>query len=98
MLFDTPIYLVFLVVVVLVYWRLDRRRQNQFLLVASYVFYGWWNWRFLALILVSTVVDYFCAHVIDQSSNAIRRRSALALSVALNLGFLGVFKYYNFFI
>jgi D-alanyl-lipoteichoic acid acyltransferase DltB (MBOAT superfamily) len=98
MLFDTPIYFVFLTIVVVCYWRLQRRSQNYLLLGASYLFYGWWDWRFLGLILLSTLVDYFCAHVIDQSDSPARRRTALWVSIVLNLGFLGFFKYCNFFI
>ena len=98
MLFDTPVYIVFLTVVVCLYWRLAWRAQNVFLLVASYFFYGWWDWRFLGLILLSTVVDFYCAHIIDRSQDALKRKAALTLSLVLNLGFLGVFKYFNFFI
>ena len=54
MLFDSPIYLIFLMVVVLVYWRLTHRVQNILLLIASYIFYGWWDWRFLGLMIAST--------------------------------------------
>jgi D-alanyl-lipoteichoic acid acyltransferase DltB (MBOAT superfamily) len=97
MLFDTPIYLVFLVIVVCVYWRLPRKPQNVFLLLASYFFYGWWDWRFLVLIAISTIVDFHCARWIDRSENAVRRRLLLAVSLVVNLGFLGVFKYFNFF-
>lgn len=98
MLFDTPVYFVFLTIVVVCYWRLQRRGQNILLLGASYLFYGWWDWRFLGLILLSTLVDYFCAHLIDQSDSPARRRTALMVSIMLNLGFLGFFKYFNFFI
>lgn len=98
MFFDTLIYLLFLSIVVAVYWRLSWRRQNAFLLVASYVFYGWWDWRFLGLIFISTAVDFLCAHSIESSSNDARRKVALVISVTLNVGFLGYFKYCNFFI
>lgn len=97
MFFDTPIYLFFLAAVVLVYWRLERRRQNTFLLCCSYFFYGWWDWRFLALIAISTIVDFYCARYIADSANTGRRRLLLGISVALNLSFLGFFKYFNFF-
>lgn len=97
MFFDTPIYLVFLTFVVLVYWRLPWRPQNIFLLCASYFFYGWWDWRFLALIATSTLVDFFCATYIASSGKAHRRRLLLSVSVILNLSFLGFFKYFNFF-
>src|SRR4051794_28215315 len=97
MLFDTPIYFVFLIAIVSIYWRLKHRRQNALLLVASYFFYGWWNWRFLALILISTVVDFFAAGYIARSRDPWRRRGLLTVSLVLNFGFLGFFKYYNFF-
>ncbi len=97
MFFDTPVYFVFLTLVVLIYWRLSRRAQNLFLLAASYFFYGWWDWRFLILIAVSTVVDFTCARIIDRSEAPVRRRLLLALSLSINLGFLGFFKYFNFF-
>src|SRR5690349_4136903 len=98
MLFDTPIYLIALTFVVIVYWRLRHAGQNWFLLAFSYFFYGWWDWRFLSLILISTVVDFFCARLIEASSEQGRRRLLLGMSVGLNLGFLGFFKYFNFFI
>jgi alginate O-acetyltransferase complex protein AlgI len=98
MLFDTPVYLVFLTLIVLLYWRLRWRQQNWLLLGASYFFYGWWDWRFLSLILISTVVDFFCARYIAASSNPARRRTLLTISLVLNFSFLGVFKYFNFFV
>ena len=97
MFFDTPVYFLFLTLVVLVYWRLSRRAQNLFLLAASYFFYGWWDWRFLILIGVSTVVDFFCARLIDRSEAPVTRRLLLAFSLMINLGFLGFFKYFGFF-
>lgn len=98
MLFDTPIYLLFLTIIVVLYWRLPWRSQNVALVVASYFFYGWWDWRFLSLIAISTVVDYWCAHAISRSENIRYRRLLLTISLCLNLGFLGFFKYFNFFI
>lgn len=98
MLFDTPVYLFFLTLVVLIYWRLRHREQNVFLLAGSYFFYGWWDWRFLGLILISTVVDYHCARFIARSDNVVHRRFLLALSVSVNVVFLGFFKYFDFFI
>ena len=97
MLFDSPVYLLSLTLVVLFYWRLKHSAQNNFLLVFSYFFYGWWDWRFLGLIAVSTVVDYYCALVVAGESSTARRRIALTISVSLNLAFLGFFKYFNFF-
>jgi alginate O-acetyltransferase complex protein AlgI len=97
MLFDTPIFFLFLAVVIAVYWGLTKSGQNRLLLVASYIFYGWWDWRFLSLIFISTLVDYFSASFIYRSGDKLHRRSLLAVSVAMNLGFLGFFKYFNFF-
>jgi len=68
-LFDSPVYLAFLALVVVLYWRLGWRRQNLFLLAASYFFYGWWDWRFLALMLTSTLVDYNFGLKIADSPN-----------------------------
>jgi len=67
------------------------------LLVASYVFYGAWDWRFLSLILFSTVLDYFCGLKIHESTDPQRKKLFLFLSVIINLSILGVFKYFNFF-
>jgi D-alanyl-lipoteichoic acid acyltransferase DltB (MBOAT superfamily) len=98
MLFDTPVFFLFLVLVVLVYWRLEFRQQNIFLLVASYFFYGWWDWRFLLLMIGSTTLDYWIAHAIARASTQTRRRQWLILSVVINFTILGVFKYFNFFV
>ncbi|MBM3723919.1 MAG: MBOAT family protein [Acidobacteria bacterium] len=97
MLFDTAIYAIFLILAVFIYWRLPWRKQNVFLLAASYLFYGWWDWRFLSLILISTIVDYQCARIIARSGDVLKRRTLLSISVGLNLAFLGFFKYFNFF-
>ena len=99
MLFDTPIFFVFLLIVVALYWAIkDRRKQNVLLLVSSYFFYGWWDWRFLGLILISTVVDFICARRIARSDNHAHRKLLLSISVALNVVFLGFFKYFDFFV
>ena len=97
MFFDTPIYAVFLAFVVLLCWKLGWRRQNVLLLAASYVFYGWWDPRFLALITASTIIDFYCARAIASSDETRRRRALLALSLVINIGFLAAFKYFNFF-
>lgn len=98
MFFDSPVFFVFLAIIVSSYWWLPHRRQNQMLLVASYVFYGWWDWRFLGLIFISTVVDFFCALAIDRLTDPRKRKLLLAVSLLVNLTFLGFFKYFNFFI
>ena len=99
MLFNSLIFPVFFVVVYAAYLLVSRsyRAQNVLLLVASYVFYGWWDWRFCGLLLLSTVVDFAVARAMDRSDNEGRRRALLTLSVAVNLGVLGFFKYFDFF-
>lgn len=101
MLFNSPTFPFFLILVFVAYWALSRTRlsfQNLFLLVASYVFYGWWDYRFLALIIISSTVDYLCGLQIYKSRRPAVRKTYLGLSLATNLGMLGFFKYFNFFI
>ena len=98
MLFDTPVYFVFLVLIVLVYWRLSWRPQNVLLLAASYFFYGWWDWRFLLLMMSSTAVDYLIARKIEDTSDQAKRRALLIASLFVNFTILGFFKYFNFFL
>jgi alginate O-acetyltransferase complex protein AlgI len=98
MLFDTPVYLIFLVLVVALYWRFRRPGQNRLLLAASYLFYGWWDWRFLLLMILSTVVDYTLGQKIAASDDQRKRRTLLTVSLVMNFGFLGFFKYFNFFL
>src|SRR5256886_1453552 len=97
MLFDSPAYFLFLIPVVLLYWRLNQRAQNIFLLLASYFFYGWWDWRFLALMIGSTTVDYLIAQKIAPSRSDPHRRKWFIFSIVLNFTILGVFKYFDFF-
>ncbi len=97
MLFDSPAYFVFLIPVVLAYWRLNRRHQNIFLLLASYFFYGWWDWRFLALMIGSTTVDFLIAQKIAPSLLDANRKKWFIFSLVLNFSILGTFKYFNFF-
>ena len=80
------------------YWRLSSRRQNVFLLLASYFFYGWWDWRFLLLMIFSTIIDYLIAQRIADEGLVDRRRTLLIVSLCINFGLLGFFKYCNFFI
>jgi D-alanyl-lipoteichoic acid acyltransferase DltB (MBOAT superfamily) len=76
---------------------MPRRGQNVWLLSASYLFYGWWDWRFLSLIWISTLVDYICGRRIEANDQDKIRRRWLTLSIAVNLSILGFFKYFNFF-
>ena len=96
MIFHSLDFLVFFAVVVSIYWRLTHRWQNVLLLVASYVFYGWVHPWFVMLMLVSTSVDYWAAQRMEDQPR--HRKAYLYASLAVNLGMLGVFKYYNFFI
>jgi alginate O-acetyltransferase complex protein AlgI len=97
MLFDSPAYFVFLVPVVLIYWRLNHREQNAFLLLASYFFYGWWDWRFLALMICSTMMDFLIAQKIVPDRRDTNRTKWFIFSLVLNFSILGTFKYFNFF-
>jgi alginate O-acetyltransferase complex protein AlgI len=98
MLFDTPIYLIFLSLIVLVYWRLKLRQQNVLLLLASYFFYGWWDWRFLLLMIASTAIDFVIARGIEGATDPAKRKMLLVSSLILNFAILGFFKYFNFFL
>lgn len=101
MLFNSFWYLLFFPIVFFVYWfvlKKNFRAQNLFLLAASYFFYGCWDWRFLLLLAFSTFLDYFSGLMIEQQQSQRRKRFWMWLSIILNLGFLGIFKYYNFFI
>src|SRR5512139_2965202 len=98
MIFNSFIFWAFFAVVVAVYWRLPQRGQNLLLLVASYVFYGYWNWKFLGLLFASTLVDYYVSTRIASSQSQQRRRRLIVLSMVANLTFLGYFKYFGFFV
>lgn len=101
MLFNTAEFAVFLFVVFGLYWAVFARHtglRNAFILVASYVFYGAWDVRFLALIAFSTLVDYAVGRALWSTAKPSRRKLLLGVSLAVNLGLLGYFKYANFFI
>ncbi|MES2659788.1 MAG: MBOAT family protein [Verrucomicrobiota bacterium] len=97
MVFNSIAFLVFLAIVLALYYRLKHRAQNLLLVVASYVFYGWWDWRFLGLLLFSTFFDYWCALRLGDVTEPTRRKWFLAFSMAMNLSVIGFFKYFNFF-
>ena len=99
MLFNSLAFLVFLPIVFCLYWFVFNKRlrwQNGLVLVASYFFYGWWSWKFMALLSLSTFLDYVYGFSVA-SPNRKRAKLFLWLSVINNLGILAVFKYYNFF-
>ncbi len=95
--FNTVTFGVFLPIVLLVYWTVPARLRNAVLLVSSYVFYGWWDWRFLSLLLISTVVDFTVGRLMERTLRDEHRLRLLLVSVAVNLGILGIFKYLEFF-
>ena len=101
MLFNSLEFLIFLPTVFCFYWfvfQKNLKTQNLLLIISSYVFYGWWDWRFLSLIFLSTIVDYFVGLKIYDSSDKKIKKSYLWISILFNLGLLGFFKYFNFFI
>jgi len=98
MLFNTFTFAVFMVVFYTLYRVCTLRAQNILLLVGSYIFYGWWDWRFCSLLAISTVVDFSVARMLDGAEDSKKRRALLLVSVCTNLGILGFFKYFNFFI
>ncbi|WP_053972486.1 MBOAT family protein [Mangrovimonas sp. ST2L15] len=101
MLFNSIDFAIFLPIIFFLYWIVTKnnlRLQNLLIVLASYVFYGWWDWRFLSLIVFSTLVDYTIGLSLQKESRQIKRKALLWTSILVNLGFLGFFKYYNFFL
>ena len=101
MLFNSIDFAIFLPIVFLLYWFVANKNlklQNFLIVVASYVFYGWWDWRFLSLIFFSTIVDYLVGRGLAKQENTTKRKLLLLISITVNLGLLGFFKYYNFFL
>jgi len=101
MLFNSIDFAIFVPIVFFFYWFItnkDLKLQNYLIVVASYTFYGWWDWRFLSLIIFSTLLDYLIGRKLINEKNAYNRKVLLWTSVLVNLGLLGFFKYYNFFL
>lgn len=101
MLFNSFDFLIFLPIVFLLYWFVFRGRkwQNLLVVIASYVFYGWWDWRFLFLIALTSLCSYGSGLLLEHYEGQRRIQKAVsAANIVLNLGILGVFKYYNFFV
>jgi alginate O-acetyltransferase complex protein AlgI len=100
MLFNSLQFLVFLLILFILYWAVNKKGlhfQNTILLLASYYFYSCWDWRFLSLLIFSTGLDFFTGLKMHEAKNDKIKKGWFWLSVSINLGFLGVFKYYNFF-
>ena len=101
MLFNSFEFLIFLPIVFLLYWFVFRRHrwQNLLIVIASYVFYGWWDWRFLILIVFTSVCSYNSGLLLEHYKGKRRWQQAISAgNIVLNLGILGIFKYYNFFV
>jgi len=99
--FNSIDFAIFLPVIFVLYWFVVNKNlklQNALIVGASYLFYGWWDWRFLSLILFSTVIDYLVGRGLRTQENQSKRKLLLLTSILVNLGFLGFFKYYNFFL
>ncbi len=100
MLFNSIDFILFLPIVFIIYWfvvQKNIRAQNVLIVMASYFFYGCWNWRFLSLIIFSTFIDYSIGIILDRTESKMKRKALLWTSILVNIGFLGIFKYYNFF-
>jgi alginate O-acetyltransferase complex protein AlgI len=100
MLFNSIDFAIFLPIVFIIYWFVTKKNlrvQNILLLVSSYFFYACWDWRFMFLLIFSTMLDYFTGIKIYESTDRRKKLFWLWFSIGINLGFLGVFKYYNFF-
>ena len=100
MLFNSFVFAAFLPIVFAIYWltRKSLTIQNLFLVAAGWVFYGWWDWRYLFLLAFSIVLDYTVGLLISGTENETKRKAFLSIALVLNLGLLGFFKYYNFFV
>lgn len=101
MIFNSIEFAIFIPSVFIIYWFVVNKHlefQNLVIVCASYFFYAWWDWRFLALIFFGTVVDYFVGLRLSREENKLRRKILLLTSILVNLGFLGFFKYWNFFV
>lgn len=98
MLFNSFVFFIFLGVVLPIFYALEKNRsRNLFLIIASYVFYGYWDWRFCSLLALSTIIDFFIGKSLFLTLNERKRKYLLILSLISNLGILSLFKYYNFF-
>jgi alginate O-acetyltransferase complex protein AlgI len=96
-LFNSFEFILFFIVVYSIYLKLGRKMQNRLLLIASYFFYGAWDWRFLSLIWISTIVDYLVGKRLENTVDVKIKKRLVAISVTANLALLATFKYFNFF-
>ena len=94
--FNSYLFFFFFFIVFFLHWILPKKFQNKVLLISSYVFYSFWDWRFLSLIWISTITDFFFAKEIIR--NPYKKKAYLTFSITINLGILGIFKYFGFFV
>ena len=101
MLFNSIDFAIFLPIVFFLYWYViskNLKAQNFLLLISSYIFYGWWDWRFLSLIIVSSFIDFFIGLKVYRHNTLLKRKLLLFCSIFVNISLLGFFKYFNFFV
>jgi len=98
LLFNSFTYLAFLIIVVPLYYLVPKKFKTSFLLLCSYLFYAYWDWRFCSLVALATIVVYVCGKLIYKYRDTSKKKLYLIVALVINLGILGVFKYYNFFI
>ena len=100
MLFNSFEFLIFFPIVFIIYWVLnnDLKKQNVLLLISSYIFYAWWDWRFLSLIIISSLIDFTVGSKIFTSKTLKQKKNWLIVSLIANLGLLSFFKYFNIFV
>lgn len=102
MVFNSISFLIFFALFFHLYWWINNKGavkwRNIYLIIASYIFYGWWDWRFLGLIAISSLADYIIGLKIHSATSKRSRKALLIVSLVINLGILGFFKYFNFFV
>jgi alginate O-acetyltransferase complex protein AlgI len=102
MVFNSITFLIFFVIFFIIYWAINNKlnisTRNLFTILSSYLFYGWWDWRFLSLIILSSTVDFIIGYLLNREKKDSYRSALLICSVLVNIGILGFFKYFNFFI
>lgn len=102
MVFNSLVFLIFFILFYVLYWKLASKYsiqfRNVFILIGSYIFYGWWDWKFLGLIILSSLIDFYLGKRIYHTNKKRHKKALLYLSLLSNLGILFFFKYFNFFI
>jgi alginate O-acetyltransferase complex protein AlgI len=97
MVFNSIVFGIFIAIFFPLYWTLTGRARMWLCLLGSYLFYGWWDWRFLGIVMFTTILDYSLGILIENQTDPAKKSRMVLISVISNLGFLGFFKYFNFF-